>query len=195
MDKQEPQGDDKIMQKLQTKLSNYQASPPADAWQHINQKLSGTQLSEPFYKTIIGKASLALLVLTGLLWWFNNSSEPLQLSPSTKSVDSTKLNTAPSEAIKVERINVQQKVSTTVVAPDQAKHETQTQSPIIADKMTDAEQKLLETTENIQHADLAQKDSAQLIAPKHQAIKKKNSFYESVRQDTNIKKQNLFVPK
>ena len=184
--------DDKWFADLQQQLQQFETEPPALAWEAINQKMKAgesAKISTSIPSAVKLWAGLALIICAGVIaWWFasNQASE-----------------------IKVDKIQTEEKIippvienkilSPTIPAAKagitHSKREVKVSAkntPVTAEEL-DAKM----DNEIINHSPTELPKSLAPVATNvpdtaSKVVKKSTNFYERMRQDSTLKKQQLF---
>lgn len=184
--------DRELMQRIQQKLINFDAEPPPMAWQAIQQKLNG---GEPYMpksalpSAVRISAVVALFVGLSVLFWF------LQKPKETEKVQKQSVSNAKPELTKpVESVGIENP------QPVRAKAILQTKSEKIlninaVEEIFPANQLSEKETETTIDNTQTHSKELEMNAKLDTTIKiskKHINFYEKMRQDTALKKQELF---
>ena len=184
--------DDKWFADLQQQLQQFETEPPALAWDAINQKMKAgeaAKISTSIPSAVKLWTGLALVICAGFIaWWFANNhadkekvtkvqTEEKITHPIFENKVLPQIKSAPSSGI------IQSKREVTV----SAKNTTVTVGAL--DAKTDNEiNNNLSTELPKSHTPVAttMPDTASKV------VKKSTNFYERMRQDSTLKKQQLF---
>lgn len=186
--------DEKWLSDLGQKLQQFEANPPAGAWEAISQKMMGESAPSAATRGVSSAtkivAALSLIISIAIIFWFMRKPTPSPLektdiikNPSTTDIiplnNQIGNNAKKPAIINAEEVPLKKEVivsSKTTISPISATTENMEETKVI---VTEVLPRQLEIS-------TSSPDTVRKI------ITKPGSFYERMRTDSTLKKQQLF---
>jgi len=186
--------DDKWLSDLQQKLQQFEVNPPAGAWEAINQRMLGEQAPSAATKGLTGAtkivAGLSLIISIALIFWFMRTPTtiPLENTDRLKTQASEKvipiINQIENSAKTTSNINSKEvHIKKEVIVSSKTNVSS---SPTTPDGIMETKAVLPEVLPTKLEISITTPDTIS------KTITKPGSFYERMRTDSTLKKQQLF---